>query len=90
MKQRRGREVQASRDRRGAPGRQIICFPGALLCLQENPTGCVRTRPVGFTIMYVIVNLQMLFRVLHILADLLGVAVLFAEDAAAVLLHIQP
>ena len=88
MKQRRGREVQASRDRRGAPGRQIICFPGALFCLQKNPTGRVLTQPVGFSIMYVIVNLQMLFRVLHIPADLLGVAVLLAEDAAAILLHI--
>ena len=36
MKQRRGREVQASRDRRGAPGRQIICFPGALFCCAEK------------------------------------------------------
>ena len=61
-----------------------------MLCLQKNPTGRVLTQPVGFTIMYVIVNLQMLFRVLHIPADLLGVAVLFAEHAAAVLLHIQP
>ena len=88
MRQYRGREVQASRDRRGAPGRQIICCPGALFCLQENPTGRVLTQPVGFTIMYVIVNLQMLFRVLHVPADLLGVAVLFAEHAAAILLHI--
>ena len=88
MKQRRGREVQAPRDRRGAPGRQSICFPGALLCLQENPTGRVLTQPVGFTIMYIIVNLQMLFRDLHVPADLLGVAVRIAEDAAAILLHI--
>ena len=45
---------------------------------------------MGFTIIYVIVNSQMLFRGLHVPADLLGVAVLLAEDAAAVLLHIQP
>ena len=89
MRQYRGREVQAPRDRRGAPGRQISsvarepCF-----AVQKNPTDRVLTQPVGFSIMYVIVNLQMLFRVLHIPADLLGVAVLFAEHAAAILLHI--
>ena len=88
MKQRRGREVQAPRDRRGAPGRQIICFPGALLFPKEKPNSLAKSAAVGFTIIYVIVNLQMLFRVLHIPADLLGVAVLLAEDAAAILLHI--
>ena len=88
MKQRRGREVQAPRDRRGAPGRQTICFPGALLFPKEKPNSLAKSATVGFTIIYVIVNLQMLFRVLHIPADLLGVAVLLAEDAAAILLHI--
>ena len=88
MRQYRGREVQASRDRRGAPGRQIICCPGALLFPKEKPNSLAKSATVGFTIIYVIVNLQMLFRVLHIPADLLGVAVLFAEHAAAILLHI--
>ena len=50
--------MQAPRDRRGAPGRQIICFPGALLCLQKThrPHFCAAD---GFTIIYVIVNLAL-------------------------------
>ena len=59
-----------------------------MLFPKEKPNSLAKSATVGFTIIYVIVNLQMLFRVLHIPADLLGVAVLLAEDAAAVLLHI--
>ena len=47
MKQRRGREVQASRDRRGAPGRQISSVPGSLVLPQQYPGCAFRTAGVS-------------------------------------------
>ena len=50
--------MQAPRDRRGAPGRQIICFPGALRCLQKTHRPH-KNAADGFTIICIIVNLAL-------------------------------